>query len=77
MYNLYGEIVLTLIKEGSGVYIHLISIGCMTPLIGENESFILPATAVQSQSGAYASLLVNKIPPFPWIFALILYPFSG
>ncbi len=36
-----------------------------------------PATAVQSQSGACASLLVNKIPPFPWIFVLILYPFSG
>ncbi len=33
---------------------------------------ISPATAVQSHGGAYASLLVNKIPPFPWIFALIL-----
>ncbi len=32
-----------------------------------------PAMAVQSQSGAYASLLVDKILPFPWIFALILY----
>ncbi len=35
-----------------------------------------PVTVVRSKSGAYASLLVNKIPPFPWTFALILYPFS-
>ena len=32
-------------------------------------------TAVQSKSGAHASLLVKKYPPFPWTFALILYHF--
>ena len=26
-----------------------------------------PVTAVQSKSGAHASLLMKKIPPFPWI----------
>ena len=33
---------------------------------------MVPATAVQSKSGAHASLLANKTPPFPWTFALIL-----
>ena len=34
-----------------------------------------PVTAVKSKSETYASLLVEKTPPFPWTFALILSTF--